>query len=148
MCQSVSSRNLCVGVSGGSKQVRRVECTAKCRFCIRDQSNSPGCLCLWRSAVNSKSWGYIAPLGMRSNRIVLARPVQEKASGLPPFKSVLSVFVSTPAIVLTAKQTALAQDMMYVGLLAVLCPLDAKPSRHAIQTGECINEMVMEGPVF
>lgn len=77
-------------------------------------------------------WGHIAPLGMRSNRIVLARSVQEKAGGLPPFKSVLSVFVSTPAIILTAKQTALAQDMMYVGLLAVLCPLDAKPSRHAI----------------
>src|SRR6266567_3227019 len=67
---------------------------------------------------------------MRSNRIVLARTVQAKAGAA--FQIHPSVFISTPAIILTAKQTALAQDIIYVGLLAVLCPLDAKPSRHAI----------------
>jgi len=51
---------------------------------------------------------------------------------LPPFNSSPPFSSPTPAIILTAKQTALTQDMMYAGLLAVLCPLDAKPPRHAI----------------
>lgn len=65
----------------------------------------------------------------RSNRIVLARLVRAELTGVAAFQIRRLRFILTPAIILTAKQTALAQDMIYAGLLAVLCPLNTKPSR-------------------